>query len=665
MPRACLFGILIFSVFSVSAQHWGLDPAFGDSGRVQINEGVSNGIGGNILVRKNGNVLCGWAKNPPSTGFVYLNEFTQNGLPDTAFLMNGEPSSLKEMYSCLTQTDGKVLLGGIGLFRLNSNGSIDSTFTGKISANLVLQLNSGKILAVNTGYYGNEDYGPFDDDTSYTEPWTLTRLNLNGSIDSTYGINGSFTTSFRYANLYPCKISIDSSDNATIAAIIYQNGVSRLLTFKVNSDGTLNTNYGSGGQVLSYCKLKFSDLGYGDIEFTPEGKILTVGGFDTFGVQTSMVVERYNADGAVDSSFAGNGLVNIQSPNSLLGLAPLCVTFAGNGEIYIAGTSSQSSSYDLVSYVSALKNDGQQLDTTFANGGYLLLSYRMGQLTKTVDNYILGEALAQDGGIFIWTWNENYNYSVDSDIYCLFKVFPNQCDVQLSVDSVANTGCSGTGGSITLGATEGTAPYQYSIDTGLTFQNGNVFDSLATGSYFCYVKDSTGCVATVGAQIILNPDSVPNAPTITQSGDTLFTEPGFEKYNWYLNDSLIYSGNNNFYPINANGNYKVEIFQGICSDTSTVFSFVYTGAKTLSTDPISIYPNPAFNLLTINLTDPFSGSAVVKLEDNLGRPVMEKMFTEPSPGYNLQLELGGFSKGLYLLQVQSDSRCAQFKVIIE
>ena len=56
--------------------------------------------------------------------------------------------------------------------------------------------------------------------------------------------------------------------------------------------------------------------------------------------------------------------------------------------------------------------------------------------------------------------------------------------------------CGVNNGSITITATGGTAPLQYSIDNGATWQAGNVFSNLAAGSYNIKVRNANGSCAT-------------------------------------------------------------------------------------------------------------------------------------------------------------------------
>ena len=65
--------------------------------------------------------------------------------------------------------------------------------------------------------------------------------------------------------------------------------------------------------------------------------------------------------------------------------------------------------------------------------------------------------------------------------------------IWVAVDKVDPT-CGNDNGEINIQVSGGTAPYQYSINGGTTFQSSSLFNSLSSGSYAIQVVDNRGCV---------------------------------------------------------------------------------------------------------------------------------------------------------------------------
>jgi gliding motility-associated-like protein len=77
------------------------------------------------------------------------------------------------------------------------------------------------------------------------------------------------------------------------------------------------------------------------------------------------------------------------------------------------------------------------------------------------------------------------------------------------------TSCSSNDGTISVTASGGTAPYQYSDDNGATFQASNSFTSLAPGSYKIVVKDVNNCTTSASTVLITAPSSLTFTTTKT------------------------------------------------------------------------------------------------------------------------------------------------------
>lgn len=84
-----------------------------------------------------------------------------------------------------------------------------------------------------------------------------------------------------------------------------------------------------------------------------------------------------------------------------------------------------------------------------------------------------------------------------------------------TVTAVATTtSCGSSDGTITVTASGGTVPFEYSIDGGATFQYSNIFTGLPEGTYLVVVNDGRGCPSNVlGIDVLVNGGSF--SPTIT------------------------------------------------------------------------------------------------------------------------------------------------------
>ncbi|MCF8371583.1 MAG: T9SS type A sorting domain-containing protein [Bacteroidales bacterium] len=134
---------------------------------------------------------------------------------------------------------------------------------------------------------------------------------------------------------------------------------------------------------------------------------------------------------------------------------------------------------------------------------------------------------------------------------------------------VTNPSCGSNNGTIDITAIGGTAPIQYSIDNGLTFQASAIFTGLAAGSYSILVQDAATCQST--ASEILNASTA--GPIIQFGFDTIYTMqpetvvlvPGaFDSYLWSTGatSSVLF--------IDDYGTYSLTVTQNQCSDVDSV-----------------------------------------------------------------------------------------------
>ena len=143
MKKILQFGIAIIAV-SLHAQAGSLDTSFGTNGKVitSINSGADKAY--SVAMQLDGKIVVGGMTTNASTGqdFVCI-RYNTDGSLDNSFASGGiftndvQLGSDDVVYSIVIQSDGKIILAGssddgsnknAAMMRLNSNGTIDTTF---------------------------------------------------------------------------------------------------------------------------------------------------------------------------------------------------------------------------------------------------------------------------------------------------------------------------------------------------------------------------------------------------------------------------------------------------------------------------------------------------------------------------------------------------------
>ncbi|MBK8442858.1 MAG: gliding motility-associated C-terminal domain-containing protein [Sphingobacteriales bacterium] len=82
-------------------------------------------------------------------------------------------------------------------------------------------------------------------------------------------------------------------------------------------------------------------------------------------------------------------------------------------------------------------------------------------------------------------------------------------DLALTFSLQQPSSCAIINGGISIAASGGTPPYQYSIDGGATFHAVDTFSGLAAGTYAIAVRDANGCVVTASQSAVLSAVQLP------------------------------------------------------------------------------------------------------------------------------------------------------------
>lgn len=90
--------------------------------------------------------------------------------------------------------------------------------------------------------------------------------------------------------------------------------------------------------------------------------------------------------------------------------------------------------------------------------------------------------------------------------------------LEYDVSTTAVTCYEGKDGTLTINATGGTPPLQYSIDNGINYQSSNMFTDLTGGLYPVLVKDANNCSTDEKNHLVYVPDSISIVDTVTHVG---------------------------------------------------------------------------------------------------------------------------------------------------
>jgi uncharacterized delta-60 repeat protein len=281
------------------------------------------------------------------------------------------------------QADGKILVSGMSngdvtLVRYNADGSLDATFDLDGIAFASTGASNEEGLSIKTQADGKVVV------SGYTligagSAFLVARFNADGSLDATFGLNGIVTT-----DITAGPTPIPPFQEAGQALAILPDGrilvVGQAPTASSASDialvrylpnGSLDTSFGTGGIVTTAAGTA-QETGFG-VALQPDGRIVVAGGNFTPTGGPNIAVLRYNANGTLDTTFGGSGIVTTTIAVGLGSESALSVALQPDGRIVIGGSSHSPSpittgalttDFTLVRY-----NADGSLDTTFGGIG--------------------------------------------------------------------------------------------------------------------------------------------------------------------------------------------------------------------------------------------------------------------------------------------------------
>ncbi|HLG03023.1 MAG TPA: T9SS type A sorting domain-containing protein [Bacteroidia bacterium] len=299
-----------------------LDNTFGSGGKVTTAVSADNDYGYSIAIQPDGKIVVAGVSGVFSNYDFSVVRYNNDGSLDTTFGSGGKiitpiGSGHDFGYSLAIQSDGKIVISGssvigpntdFAMVRYESTGTLDTTFgSGGIvttavsptfdgSQSVFIQPD-GKIVAA--GISGNGTWNHF----------ALVRYDINGGLDSTFGVGGKVITVISAMNDYCRSVSIQSDGKIVAAGYTLNGSGYDFAVVRYNSDGSLDSAFGSGGLVTT--ALGSSSYVYLSVTIQPDGKIV-VAGQGNNGSNHDFAVVRYLGNGTASETESTFTTPNIQ-----------------------------------------------------------------------------------------------------------------------------------------------------------------------------------------------------------------------------------------------------------------------------------------------------------------------------------------------------------------
>jgi uncharacterized delta-60 repeat protein len=409
-----IFSILVIAFSQAVAQAGHLDSSFGTGGVFTTNFNQTNVTVANGAALQSDGKIVVVGSTPGGDALVRLNT---NGTLDSSFgsggIVNTDFGSLGPVVAVAIQPDGKIVAAATGFLggsvgRFNSDGRIDTTFGNggfAVSKSIDAGVGEPMALALQT-----------DGKILVTGFAVIARYTSTGQLDPSFGstgLGGSGIAAMpnRFATgmaLQPDgKILVTSGVGAPtlLESQLFLPSEQAGSIARYNANGSLDTSFGIAGQSSSVASA-------GAIALQSDGKIVVAGTLTTRlstermsdGIiiannQTGFGLVRYNTNGSVDSSFGSGGGVVTGFGNVPAGAA-FALAIQSNGDIVVAGQAGAGNQYfGSSSFALARYTPTGQMDTSFGSNGTVLTIIRPGLIA------FVSKLLVQSDGKIVATGN--------------------------------------------------------------------------------------------------------------------------------------------------------------------------------------------------------------------------------------------------------------------
>ena len=357
------------------------DTTFNTTGTVITPIGTSGDTAVAVAVQPDARIVVAGTTSTASGNAFAVVRYNADGTLDTGFNASGMTtvdfgSNFAQVKGEVVQPDGKIVVAGdayidsttgrdFAIVRFNSDGTLDASFGsgGKVTTDIGSTGDYAGGLALQAD--GKLVVSGYRQHAGGGFDYALVRYNTDGSLDTGFGTGGQVITALGTNNDWAVTVTLQP-DGKILIGSAYSSSGADFFVARYTTDGVLDTTFSPSGTLAPGTVT--TDLG-GNYETVnallvqPDGKIVAAGLSGTTPNPSDIALVRYNADGSLDTSFgeSANGK-ETTNPNSGSSAA-YAVALQPNGKIIAAGYSNKGSDNDfaLIRFTSAGIPESAQL----------------------------------------------------------------------------------------------------------------------------------------------------------------------------------------------------------------------------------------------------------------------------------------------------------------
>ncbi len=365
-----------FTAISIAtlAQPGTLDSDFSSDGKLLLTpSGVSDAVRA-VVIQPDQKILLAGQDYSSNLYSMIVTRLNTDGTKDAGFGSGGDfvrgygSGNHSRLWATALQPDGKIIVGGhwrgnsVGVVgRLLANGTMDSTF----GVNGFVTHLFGAVQSTVYAVAVQSDSlivtaGSSTDGFLPNVDFSIRRYKPNGTPDSSFSVDGLVSTDFFSGEDIAYAMEI-TADNKILVCGTAKAAVGTATLFaaaRYNFDGTLDVDFGNNGK-FSISLSTSQDVAYG-LAVQPNGKIVLAG----TGFSLARVL-RLNANGTVDSTFNNVGHTSFSWIRGNSNNVARAVNVQPDGKIVVAGYGEKDTAYFCVGRLQA----NGRMDSTFGVNG--------------------------------------------------------------------------------------------------------------------------------------------------------------------------------------------------------------------------------------------------------------------------------------------------------